>query len=102
MFHKNNSFNNLVHYFINNIQPFKYYCMDAISNISVLINLLLIGMFIVFIVLSLVYVLGKILIYFSNIFHVKEASLDVEKEIENKINNLTNGKGRVLKITKLD
>ena len=76
--------------------------MDAISNISVLINLLLIGMFIVFIVLSLVYVLGIILIYFSNIFNVKEASLDVEKEIENKINNLTNGKGRVLKITKLD
>ena len=76
--------------------------MDAISNISVLINLLLIGMFIVFIVLSLVYVLGKILIYFSNILNVKEASLDVEKEIEKKINNLTNGKGRVLKITKLD
>jgi len=76
--------------------------MDAISNISVLINLLLIGMFIVFIVLSLVYVLGKILIYFSNIFNMKEASLDVEKEIEKKINNLTNGKGRVLKITKLD
>ena len=76
--------------------------MDAISNISVLINLLLIGMFVVFIVLSLVYVLAKILIYFSNIFSVKEASLDVEKEIENKINNLTNGKGRILKITKLD
>ena len=76
--------------------------MDAISNISVLINLLLIGMFIVFIVLSLVYVLGKILIYISNIFNVKEVSLDVENEIENKINNLTNGKGRVLKITKLD
>ena len=76
--------------------------MDAISNISVLINLLLIGMFIVFIVLSLVYVLGKILIYFSKIFNVKEESLDVKKKIENKINNLTNGKGRVLKITKLD
>ena len=76
--------------------------MDAISNISVLINLLLIGMFVVFIVLSLVYVLAKILIYFSNIFSVKEVSLDVEKEIENKINNLTNGKGRILKITKLD
>ncbi len=75
--------------------------MDAISNISVLINLLLIGMFIVFIVLSLVYVLGKILIYFSNIINVNEASLDVKNEIENKINNLTNGKGRVLKITKL-
>ena len=39
---------------------------------------------------------------FSNIFNVKEASLDVEKEIEKKINHLTNGKGRVLKITKLD
>ena len=76
--------------------------MDATSNISVLINLLLIGMFIVFIVLSLVYVLGKILIYFSKIFNVKEESLDVKKKIENKINNLTNGKGRVLKITKLD
>ncbi|HIF48808.1 MAG TPA: hypothetical protein EYQ68_02760 [Cytophagales bacterium] len=75
--------------------------MNAISNISVLINLLLIGMFIVFIVLSLVYVLGKILIYFSNIINVNEASLDVKNEIENKINNLTNGKGRVLKITKL-
>jgi len=46
--------------------------------------------------------LGKILIYISNIFNVKEVSLDVENEIENKINNLTNGKGRVLKITKLD
>ncbi|MEO2085005.1 MAG: hypothetical protein ABGW65_05715 [Marinoscillum sp.] len=75
--------------------------MNAISNISVLINLLLIGMFIVFIVLSLVYVLGKILIYFSNIINVNEASLDVKNKIENKINNLTNGKGRVLKITKL-
>ena len=76
--------------------------MDAISNISILINILLIGMFIVFIVLFLVYVLGKILIYFSNIFNVKEVSLDVKNEIENKINNLTNGKGRVLKIKKLD
>tara|TARA_B110000495_G_C22409201_1_gene260424 strand:- start:61 stop:243 length:183 start_codon:yes stop_codon:yes gene_type:complete len=57
----------------------------------------------VFFVLLLVFLLGKFLVKFINFFNLNTDKEDnIEKKISNKIKNISGGKGRVLKITKLD
>ena len=75
--------------------------MENISNLSVLFNILLNGMITVFIVLSLVFFLGKAIIYF---FHSNsdENELDIEGEINKEIKKMEGVDAKVVSYRKLD
>jgi len=78
--------------------------MESASNLTVLISLLINGMITVFFVLFLVFFLGKIIIKYFKSFSVEKQNenIDTEKLINEKINQLSNGKGKVLNYKKLD
>ena len=78
--------------------------MESASNLTLLISLLVNGMITVFFVLFLVFFLGKIIIkYFKSISEEKQnQNVDPEKLIHEKISQISNGKGKVLKYKKLD
>lgn len=78
--------------------------MESTSNLTLLISLLVNGMITVFFVLFLVFFLGKIIIkYFKSISVEKQnQDVDPEKLIHEKISQISNGKGKVLKYKKLD
>ena len=77
--------------------------MENVSNLSILTNILINGMITVFFVLLLVFLLCKFLVKFINFFNLNTDKEDnIEKKISNKFKNISGGKGRVLKITKLD
>tara|TARA_B100001996_G_scaffold270097_1_gene211265 strand:- start:223 stop:459 length:237 start_codon:yes stop_codon:yes gene_type:complete len=78
--------------------------MESASNLTVLISLLINGMITVFFVLFLVFFLGKIIIKYFKSFSVEKQNenIDTEKLINEKINELSNGKGKVLNYKKLD
>ncbi len=77
--------------------------MDNFSNLGILINILISGMLTVFFVLFLVFLLGKLLVKLMNFFSFPTYSEEsVEKKISNRIKDISGGKGRVLKITKLN
>jgi|TARA_B100000902_G_C27313531_1_gene919857 Na+-transporting methylmalonyl-CoA/oxaloacetate decarboxylase gamma subunit len=78
--------------------------MESASNLTLLISLLINGMITVFFVLFLVFFLGKIIIkYFKSISVEKQnQDVDPEKLIHEKISQISNGKGKVLKYKKLD
>ncbi|MBV20341.1 MAG: hypothetical protein CL870_04485 [Cytophagia bacterium] len=78
--------------------------MESASNLTLLISLLVNGMITVFFVLFLVFFLGKIIIkYFKSISVEKQnQDVDPEKLIHEKISQISNGKGKVLKYKKLD
>ena len=75
--------------------------MENISNLSVLFNILLNGMITVFIVLSLVFFLGKAIIYFfdSNSY---DNQLDIEGEINKEIKKMEGIDAKVVSYRKLD
>ena len=75
--------------------------MENISNLSVLINILLNGMITVFIVLSLVFFLGKAIIYFFD-SNSDDNELDIEGEINQEIKKMEGVDAKVVSYRKLD
>ncbi|MEC7858354.1 MAG: hypothetical protein VX706_03050 [Bacteroidota bacterium] len=78
--------------------------MESASNLTVLISLLINGMITVFFVLFLVFFLGKIIIKYFKSFSAENQNenIDTEKFINEKISEISNGKGKVLNYKKLD
>ena len=77
------------------------FLMENISNLSVLFNILLNGMITVFIVLSLVFFLGKAIIYFFD-SNSDENELDIEGEINKEIKKMEGVDAKVVSYRKLD
>ena len=77
------------------------FLMENISNISVLFNILLNGMITVFIVLSLVFFLGKAIIYFFD-SNSDDNELDIEGEINQEIKKMEGVDAKVVSYRKLD
>ena len=75
--------------------------MENISNLSVLFNILLNGMITVFIVLSLVFFLGKAMIYFFD-SNSDDNELDIEGEINKEIKKMEGVDAKVVSYRKLD
>ena len=75
--------------------------MENISNLSVLFNILLNGMITVFIVLSLVFFLGKAIIYFFD-SNSDDNELDIEDEINKEIKKMEGVDAKVVSYRKLD
>tara|TARA_B100000287_G_scaffold143685_1_gene135566 strand:+ start:1308 stop:1535 length:228 start_codon:yes stop_codon:yes gene_type:complete len=75
--------------------------MENISNISVLFNILINGMVTVFLVLFLVFILGKIIIYFFDSDSV-DNELDIEGEINKEIKKMQGVDAKVVSYRKLD
>ena len=72
--------------------------MENSSNLTILINLLINGMIIVFAVLFLVFVIGKMIIKTFSSYEIQNSSSpDVEKLLDKKIKNLSGGKGKNIK-----
>lgn len=77
------------------------FLMENISNLSVLFNILLNGMITVFIVLSLVFFLGKVIIYFFD-SNSDDNELDIEGEINQEIKKMEGVDAKVVSYRKLD
>ena len=77
------------------------FLMEYISNLSVLFNILLNGMITVFIVLSLVFFLGKAIIYFFD-SNSDDNELDIEGEINQEIKKMEGVDAKVVSYRKLD
>ena len=62
------------------------------------------GLIVVFTVLFFVFFVGKQLILITNKFstNLKNEEKEINKIIDSKISDLSEGKGRVIKITKID
>ena len=75
--------------------------MEEISNIPILLNLLINGMITVFFVLFLVYILGKLIIYFFDSETVSEDS-ELEGIINKKIKDMAGDNAEVVSFRKLD
>jgi|TARA_B100001540_G_scaffold282973_1_gene274154 Na+-transporting methylmalonyl-CoA/oxaloacetate decarboxylase gamma subunit len=75
--------------------------MENISNLSVLFNILLNGMITVFIVLSLVFFLGKAIIYFFD-SNSDDNEPDIEGEINKEIKKMEGVDAKVVSYRKLD
>lgn len=75
--------------------------MEEISNISILLNLLINGMITVFFVLFLVYILGKLIIYFFDSETVSEES-ELGGIINKKIKDMAGDNAEVVSFRKLD
>ena len=75
--------------------------MENISNLSVLFNIFLNGMITVFIVLSLVFFLGKAIIYFFD-SNSDDNELDIEGEINKEIKKMEGIDAKVVSYRKLD
>ena len=77
------------------------FLMENISNLSFLFNILLNGMITVFIVLSLVFFLGKAIIYFFD-SNSDDNELDIEGEINQEIKKMEGVDAKVVSYRKLD
>ena len=77
------------------------FLMENISNLSVLFNILLNGMITVFIVLSLVFFLGKAIIYFFD-SNSDDNELYIEGEINKEIKKTEGVDAKVVSYRKLD
>ena len=75
--------------------------MENISNLSLLFNILFNGMVTVFIVLSLVFILGKVIIYFFDSGSV-DNEIDIEGEINKEIKKMEGVDAKVVSYRKLD
>tara|TARA_Y100000766_G_C18824968_1_gene565014 strand:+ start:250 stop:465 length:216 start_codon:yes stop_codon:yes gene_type:complete len=62
------------------------------------------GLIVVFTVLFFVFFVGKLLILITNKFsaNLKNEEKEINKIIDSKISDLSEGKGKVIKITKID
>ena len=77
------------------------FLMENISNLSVLFNILLNGMITVFIVLSLVFFLGKAIIYFFD-SNSDDNEFDIKGEINKEIKKMEGVDAKVVSYRKLD
>ena len=77
------------------------FLMENISNLSVLFNILLNGMITVFIVLSLVFFLGKAIIYFFD-SNSDDNEFDIKGEINKEIKKIEGVDAKVVSYRKLD
>ena len=77
------------------------FLMENISNLSVLFNIFLNGMITVFIVLSLVFFLGKVIIYFFD-SNSDDNELNIEGEINKEIKKMEGVDAKVVSYRKLD
>ena len=75
--------------------------MENISNLYVLLNILFNGMVTVFIVLSLVFILGKVIIYFFDSGSV-DNEIDIEGELNKEIKKMEGVDAKVIRFRKLD
>ena len=82
--------------------------MENLSNLSVLLNILFNGMMTVFLVLFLVYLIGKIIIYFvdsssiaSSKNNIKNDS-DIKNIINQKIKDIAGKDAEIISYRKLD
>tara|TARA_B100000579_G_scaffold424734_1_gene429532 strand:- start:5554 stop:5781 length:228 start_codon:yes stop_codon:yes gene_type:complete len=75
--------------------------MENISNLSLLFNILFNGMVTVFIVLSLVFILGKVIIYFFDSGSV-DNEIDIGGEINKEIKKMEGVDAKVIRYRKLD
>ena len=75
--------------------------MENISNLSVLFNILFNGMVTVFIVLSLVFILGKVIIYFFDSGSL-DNEIDIGGEINKEIKKMEGVDAKVIRYRKLD
>ena len=75
--------------------------MENISNLSVLFNILLNGMITVFIVLSLVFFLGKAIIYFFD-SNSDDNEPEIEGELNKEIKKMEGVDAKVVSYRKLD
>tara|TARA_Y100000992_G_C21166275_1_gene443669 strand:- start:600 stop:830 length:231 start_codon:yes stop_codon:yes gene_type:complete len=75
--------------------------MNYDPNLTILLGILVNGMITVFSVLLLVFILSKIFISFVAKFEVEDKGDNVEKEIRDKVSELSKGKGTLIKYTKI-
>ena len=75
--------------------------MEEISNIPILLNLLINGMITVFFVLFIVYILGKLIIYFFDSETVSDES-ELGGIINKKIKDMAGDNAEVVSFRKLD
>ena len=76
--------------------------MNYDPNLTILLGILVNGMITVFSVLFLVFILSKFFISIVSKLKIKEDNGDeVEKEIKDKISELSGGKGTLIKYTKI-
>tara|TARA_Y100001970_G_scaffold86291_1_gene108736 strand:+ start:333 stop:563 length:231 start_codon:yes stop_codon:yes gene_type:complete len=76
--------------------------MDNISNLNLLISILLNGMLIVFLVLSLVFFIGKLIIkLFSSINPKNDENKNIKSIIEKEVHKISNGKGKLVSYKKI-
>ena len=76
--------------------------MDNFSNLDLLISILLNGMLIVFLVLSLVFFIGKLIIkLFSSINPKNDENKNIKSIIEKEVHKISNGKGKLVSYKKI-
>ena len=82
--------------------------MENLSNLSVLLNILFNGMMTVFLVLFLVYLIGKIIIYFvdSSLIASSKNNINNDSDIKNiihqKIKDIAGKDAEIISYRKLD
>lgn len=79
------------------------FLMENISNLSVLFNILFNGMVTVFIVLFLVYIIGKVIIYFfDSDASTNNDDSDLKESMSQKIKDIAGGEAKIISFRKLD
>ncbi len=79
------------------------FLMENISNLSVLFNILFNGMVTVFIVLFLVYIIGKVIIYFfDSDASTNNDDSDLKESVSQKIKDIAGGEAKIISFRKLD
>ena len=79
------------------------FLMENISNLSVLFNILFNGMITVFIVLFLVYIIGKVIIYFfDSDASTNNDDSDLKESVSQKIKDIAGGEAKIISFRKLD
>ena len=78
--------------------------MNFSNTFSFLFSISIAGILTVFLVLFFVFFIGKILILLFNQLNIdiNNDEKDIKKIINSRITDITKGKGRVIKITKID
>ena len=79
------------------------FLMENISNLSVLFNILFNGMITVFIVLFLVYIIGKVIIYFfDSDASTNNDDSDLKESVSQKIKDIAGEEAKIISFRKLD
>ena len=80
--------------------------MENISNLSILFNILINGMITVFLVLFLVYLIGRGIIYFFDSVNDNNVDINNDSEIQNtiskKIKDIAGDNAEIISYRKLD